>query len=83
MIVYNVMRGGEVVTQITAASKHEDVRLVRAREPNALGSAPYDPLIDIAYESIKKGWNRTGDQELIDRVGGMEHVEAMRSQVRL
>jgi hypothetical protein len=81
-MLYQVMHNNEIVATVNAL-RSEQVVLQKVREPSALGNAPYDPLIDIAYEMVKKGQGRQMDHELIARVGGMEHVEAMRAQVRL
>lgn len=55
----------------------------RLRDSRMRWQHRYDPLIDIAYEQVKKGRARDCDRQLIERVGGMEHVEAMRSRVVL
>jgi hypothetical protein len=60
---------------------------IRVKEPTAIGTAPYDRLLDVAYEQINSRntpleLRRQAEQRMA-RVGGVEHFEAMRSQVRL
>ena len=57
--------------------------MIRVKEHGAIPPASYDPLIDVAYENIKRWGGRDQDHQLIAKVGGMAHVEAMRSQVAL
>ena len=60
----------------------------RVKEPNALGTARYDPLIDIAYEQLTSRHGvpqelRRQAERRVALAGGIEHVRAMRSPVQL
>jgi hypothetical protein len=84
---YHLKRGSEILDTFES-HRDEPLYLERVKEPNALGQAPYDPLIDIAYEQMLGTYHANSEfkrmaEKRVEEAGGMEHIKAMRSRIRL
>jgi hypothetical protein len=80
-MMYDVMQGSRCVHSLE--SNGEPVSVRRRKEPSSLGTAAYDPLIDVPYEQLLKVGHINADfkrmaEAVVARAGGMEKVAEMR-----